>query len=380
MSTDVVQLTQELVRFPCLAGAEQPLSDYLCAQFKALGFDQVVQDDYGSVYGCIGPADAPIALLFDGHMDVVPVVGEWTVDPFGGEIRGDRLYGRGSTDMKGGLAAAIAAVANTDPARLQQRIAVSASVLEEQIEGMALARVLEALAPEAVVICEPSDLKIKTGQKGRLEIELCLEGQPAHAATPEKGESALLKAARALELLEALTPPEHPELGKGILVATDIISDPYPSISMLPRTVTIRFDRRSLPGENATEILAAIERCLLQGGVEGFSLKVSDSPIRTYTGLEVPFARDLPSWQLDSAHPLLERLQQAVRAQGLDTTASMWPFCTNGSESAGRRGIPTIGFGPGVESDAHIIDESISVSQLRQAEAVYRGLIMAMAG
>ena len=94
---------------------------------------------------------------------------------------------RGSTDMKGGIAAAICGVAAAARSGLKRRVAVSASVLEEIIEGHALASVLDACAPQAVVICEPSKLQIKAGQKGRVELLLTFHGKPAHAATPHVG-------------------------------------------------------------------------------------------------------------------------------------------------------------------------------------------------
>src|SRR5690606_16149386 len=107
---EVVRLTQEMVRIPSLSGQEQDMARYVQNTMHSLGFNDVSLDENGSVLGLVGPADAPIALLFDSHMDIVPVAGLWTVDPFGAEIRNGRLYGRGTTDMKGGLAAALSAV------------------------------------------------------------------------------------------------------------------------------------------------------------------------------------------------------------------------------------------------------------------------------
>ena len=144
------------------------------------GFDPVTIDRNGSVLGLIGPRDAEVALLFDGHMDVVPVTGSWRSDPFGGEIRDGRLHGRGSTDMKGGIAAAICGVAAAalGPETPRGRVGQRAGKI---IEGHALASVLDVCAPQAVVICEPSKLQIKAGQKGRVELLLTFHGKPAHA-------------------------------------------------------------------------------------------------------------------------------------------------------------------------------------------------------
>ncbi|MET4578623.1 YgeY family selenium metabolism-linked hydrolase [Ottowia thiooxydans] len=378
--SDVVALTREMVRTPSLSGDEGSVAALVAQKMRSLGF-AVTVDSNGSVLGLVGPEDAEVALMFDGHLDVVPVAGEWKHDPFGGEIADGRLYGRGSTDMKGGIAAAICAVAAAaQTGQLQRRVAVSASVMEEVIEGHALAAVLDSCKPAAVVICEPSKLQIKAGQKGRMEILLTLHGQPAHAASPECGVNPLHAAARALLALDAMVLGKSTDLGDALLVPTDITSSPYPSISMIPIGTTIRFDRRTLPGETAEQVISEIEQCLRDAQVNDFTVRISGDAIKTYTGACANPSRWLPAWRLDREHELVQHGVSAMRAAGLLPTIGTWRFCTNGSESAGRRHIPTIGLGPGREEDAHTIDESVEISQLEGAREIYRHLTLALAG
>lgn len=378
--SDVVALTREMVRTPSLSGDEGSIAALVAQKMRSLGF-AVTVDGNGSVLGLIGPKDSEIALMFDGHLDVVPVAGEWTHDPFGGEIVGGKLYGRGSTDMKGGIAAAICAVASVaQTGQLKRRVAVSASVLEEVIEGHALAAVLDNCKPAAVVICEPSKLQIKAGQKGRMEILLTLHGKPAHAASPECGVNPLHAAARALLALDVIALGKSIDLGDALLVPTDITSSPYPSISMIPIATTIRFDRRTLPGETAEQVISEIEQCLRDAQVNDFTVCISGDAIKAYTGACANPSRWLPAWRLDREHELVQHAVSAVQAAGLPPTIGTWRFCTNGSESAGRRHIPTIGLGPGREEHAHTIDESIEISQLEGAREIYRNLTLALAG
>lgn len=379
--SDVIQLTQEMVRIPSLSGQEGELSARLAQRMREFGFTNVTTDRNGSVFGMVGPDDADVALLFDGHMDVVPVIGDWRFDPFGATIHEGRLYGRGSTDMKGGIAAAICGVAAAArEGRLTRRVAVSASVLEEVIEGHALVSVLDACTPAAVVICEPSKLDIKIAQKGRMEILLTLRGTPAHAASPHLGVNPLHAAARALSALDSLALPSDPVLGDALLVPTDIVSSPYPSISMIPDAVTMRFDRRTLDGETKDDVLAQITACLDEHGVKNFSLNATQESVQTFTGEHATPERWLPAWQQHADHPLVRHAVQAVERSGRTARVGSWPFCTNGSESAGRRRIPTIGLGPGNEEDAHTIDESIALDQLEGAREIYRQLTLLMAG
>ncbi|CAG2160128.1 YgeY family selenium metabolism-linked hydrolase [Cupriavidus numazuensis] len=378
--SDVIALTREMVRIPSLSGREGDVAALLARRMTEAGFTSVTTDSNGSVLGLIGPEDTEVALLFDGHMDVVPVTGQWRFDPFGGTIHDGRLYGRGTTDMKGGIAAAICGVAAAARERpLRRRIAVSASVLEEIIEGHALASVLDRCRPAAVVICEPSKLQIKRGQKGRLEILLTFHGIPAHAATPHLGVNPLHAAARALTALEGLNLPTDPILGAALLVPTDIVSAPYPSISMIPTSTTIRFDRRTLDGETREDVLGQIDACLRTAGLHDFTLAVSDDEVRTFTGESARPTRWLPAWQQPDSTSLVQAAVRAVTQAGHSPQVGTWAFCTNGSESAGRRQIPTIGLGPGCEEDAHTIDESIALEQLDGAREIYRKLVLEMA-
>jgi putative selenium metabolism hydrolase len=380
MRLDEIELTQKLVQTPGLSGAESDVADIVEDAMNALGFNKVFRDALGNVVGLVGPKAETTALLFDAHMDVVPAAGEWRMDPFGGEIIDGRLYGRGSTDTKAGLAAAICGVAAAAKSgRLNRQVAVSATVLEESLECVALGAVVESLRPEQVVICEPSNLTIKLGQKGRAEILLTVAGIPAHAAFPARGKNPILLAAKGLAALEKIQLPKDPFIGGAILVATDIISDPYPSISLIPPRVTVRFDRRTIPGESEEIILNQILDALKSVDDHAFSVSVTRDTVQAYTGKAIEAPRLFTAWKVEQDLPLVKAAQAGVIAAGLEPEFGFWGFCTNGSETAGKRKIPTIGLGPGVEDDAHIADESISVEELRQAKIVYEHLVLNLA-
>ena len=377
----LITLTQDLVRIQGLSGSESRVADRVEAAMRELGYRDVGRDDLGNVVGFVGPKETTTALLFDSHMDVVPVMGAWSRDPFGAEIADGRLYGRGATDMKGPLAASLCGVA--DAARsggLLRQVAVSASVLEETIEGLALAAVLDRTQPEAVVICEPSSLAIKHGQRGRIEILVDVFGIPAHAAHPEQGRNPILLAAAALPAIDAMLLPSDPQLGRAIIVPTDITTNPYPSISSIPPELTIRFDRRTVVGETREASLGALRRCLAAIDPDAFRVRISDSPVSTYTGQVLKGERFLAPWLVERTSPLMRALADSLGECGCPVRYGVYAFCTNGSESAGRRGIPTVGLGPGAEADAHTIDESISIAELECARRIYRSLTLRIAG
>jgi putative selenium metabolism hydrolase len=381
VDVDPVELAARLIRVSSLSGQEAKVADQIEATMVGLGYGDVTRDDLGTVRGIAGPTGKPVRLLFDGHMDVVPPAGAWTVDPFGGEVRDGRIWGRGATDMKGGLAAVLCGVASA-AAALAHPVAVSASVLEEIIEGVALARVLDDLEPDAVVICEPSGLEAKVGQRGRAEILLTTHGVPAHAASPDRGRNPITMMAAALGRISSMDVSSDPDLGDAIIVVTDIVSDPYPSVSLIPSSVTARFDRRTLLEERDEDVVAQLRSIAADGDGDdrNMSVAVTEDQVQAYTGERVRARRFLPAWKLDRGHPLAVALQKAMAASRIEPRLGFWGFCTNGSESCGNRGIPTVGFGPGRAEDAHIADESVSIEEVTTAAEVYRRLAVAYAG
>ena len=182
------------------------------AELERLGY-AVEVDALGNVTGTLDAGPGPCVLL-DAHMDTVGVTdpAAWSADP-AGELRDGRLYGRGSVDMKGPLAALMHGAAAAPLAR--GRVVVSASIAEEMIEGYATVAVARRVQPDVAVICEPSHRTVVVGQRGRAELVVQVQGSPAHSSRPDLGVNAVeamadvLRAARTIEL------PSHPQVGAG---------------------------------------------------------------------------------------------------------------------------------------------------------------------
>ena len=231
-----------------------------------------------------------------------------------------------------------------------------------------------------MVICEPSSLSIKTGQRGRIEFLVEVRGVPAHAAHPERGKNAVTLAAEAILAISRMKLPSDAVLGQAIMVPTDIVSRPYPLVSALPEAVTIRFDRRTVQGETRQGVMSELERCLALVDPQAFALSVSADPVSTYTGQTVTWERFLAAWHVDRSTPIVQAAARSLELADVPVRFGVYAFCTNGSESAGQRGIPTIGLGPGAEADAHTADEAMPLGELRKAVTIYRHLALAMAG
>ncbi|HEX9837904.1 MAG TPA: YgeY family selenium metabolism-linked hydrolase [Anaerolineales bacterium] len=375
----LIDFTQRLVRQPSPSGEEKELIQIVVDEMGSLDFDKIWVDENGSAIGIMEGTQAGKTLLFDAHCDTVGIApgSTWTRDPFGGEIIDGYLYGRGCADMKGALAAMVHAAASVDKSRLPGRIVVSASVMEEVFEGGALKTVMDQVNPHYVVIGESSDLNLVHGGRGRAEIHLETIGKPSHSSSPQLGVNAVHLMMKVIEAVEEIKLSEHPRLGPAILALTDIISQPYPGYSVIPSHCKATYDRRLLPDETIEDVLRAITSLPALQSIP-INVIVAQGEHQSYTGSILRGTKFFPAWELDAKHPFVERALEGLRTSGLDPQLSAYRFCTNAAYSIGIAGIPTIGFGPGTEADAHVVDERLSLDALEKAARGYQGIMEAV--
>ena len=372
----LVEFARSLVRKPGLSGEEQAVAQRVEVEMRSLGFDSVYVDENGSVVGIIDGAHAGKTLLFDAHTDTVGISPgvPWSHDPHGADIVDGAIYGRGSADMKGALAAMVHAAAAVDRSRLHGRIIVSASTLEEVLEGIALRTVMDKTRPDFVVIGESTELELARGGRGRAEIHLTTIGIPSHSSAPQLGRNAVLDMMRVIGAVEEIDLPEHPLMGPAILALTDIISDPYPGHSVIPSICRVTYDRRLLPGESREEVLSAFTAL---PEIEDIRLEaiIARGEYRAYTGTVLTCEKFFPAWLYGEDDWFVRRALKGMEQAGLAPATRAYRFCTNAAYSAGIAGIPTVGLGPARESDAHMIDEHLQVDDLTAVARGYAGII-----
>jgi len=377
----LIAFTQALVQYPSPPGQEGPVVERVVQEMHTLGYDKVWIDSHGTAIGLMEGARSGPTLLFDGHCDTVGIAPgvPWQDDPFSGKIEEGAIYGRGSADMKGALAAFVYAAASVDRTRLAGRIVVSASVLEEVFEGGALRVVMDELKPDLVIIGEATDLNLNRGGRGRAEIQLETIGRPSHSSAPHQGRNAVLDMMQVIEAIESMALPTHPLLGPAIMALTDIISEPYPGHSVIPSRCRVTYDRRLLSGETAAGVLRNISGLPDLAGIK-LNARLTDGKHETYTGASVRGVKFFPAWVFPESEPFVQQTLQGLRSAGLSPKIGAYRFCTNAAYSAGVAGVPTVGFGPAAEADAHIVDERLKVRDLIAAAAGYQGIIEATLG
>lgn len=373
MTQDLISNHQKFVQIRSYSGEEGELAKVLQSTLKGFHFDEVWADPYGNVIGKKVGRKKGKTIVFEAHMDEVPVdESQWSYPPFGGVIDKDCIWGRGSTDTKGSLAAMVSAIGELDMKAMNGTVYVVGSVGEEVLEGAAFGKVAEALKPDLVVIGEPTDCKIGISQKGRAKIVLTALGKPAHSSVPEQGENAAYKAAEMIRRIQKMSPVEDLELGAGIMELIDITSLPYPSLSTLPYECKMNYDRRLLIGETSESIKSIYSAVLKDVG--GWKLEIAQIYFKTYTGYEFNLPDFHPAWRIERNSSLVECVQNGVKNAGIDPELIAIPFCTDGSVSAGELHYPAVVFGPSAGELSHSIDENIKISELIRGYQGYQGI------
>ena len=384
LNEGLVELCRSAIRIPSFSGQEKDMAEFMKQTMLDYGYDEVVVDRCGSVIGTIHGKKEGITILFDGHMDHVDVKDreQWTHDPFSAEIVRDRIYGRGSSDMKGGVTAMVTAVAqfaNETKRDFCGTLCVSCSVHEECFEGIASREISSRVKPDFVIVCEPTSNAIKIGQRGRVELCVKAEGVSCHSSTPEKGVNAVRQMLGVIGELEHVKQYTHPILGKSMMELTDIISSPYPGASVLPFLCQATYDGRILVGQTKESVLADVQEAIDRAKEKNPGLKasceISKGKALCWTGEAIEAERFFPAWVVSEEQPFVRRAIDGMKRSGIPFEIAHFDFCTNASHFCGEAGIPTIGYGPSYEALAHVRDEYIEIPQLLKASRGYHAML-----
>lgn len=291
-------------------------------------------------------------IVFTGHLDTVPLgAAPWSHDPFGGEVVGDRLYGRGASDMKGAVAAMV--IMSQRLAGLPRRadlVLVFTAGEETSCQGAQhLAETAGALGEAgALVVGEPTGNAPVIAHKGCVRYGITLRGKTAHASMPEQGDNAIHKAAEIVTRLRHFQfgVPSHPLLGSATLNIGTI--EGGMNINSVPDRARIGVDIRLLPGQ--TE--ARVRQQLLEACGESVEIERLEGAVSVET---------------DPGHPWV---REVVGLAGAPPRGA--PYFTDASVLTGALGnVPTVILGPGEAEIAHQTDEYCSVAKLERAADLY---------
>lgn len=335
---EIIKLTQNLVRIPSTTGEEGDVAEFIARYLTKEDIPFQLNQVEGNRHNVIARLenDGNETILFNGHMDTVPIgdIDKWYEDPYSGVLKEGRIFGRGSSDMKGGLASMLVAMRLLKKMDLNVNVVFSAVVGEED-GGIGIKNLLSSkFHADMAVVCEPTDLDIVRAHKGVAFLKIKVDGKDP-----------ILRASEIVKSIESMK----------FNVQDDLLGKPSATVGMIEGTsnlgCNITLDRRILPDESLENIL-------------------EDMIAATNCNVDIISSR--PPMVTHPSEKIVKCLKKAVyNVCGLvDVVGS--PGGTDASYLS-RAGIPSVVFGPG--SDPHVSNESVEVEQLHLATKVYVELV-----
>jgi len=357
-----IELTQELVRINSEnpPGNESQVAKFIKDFLEDLKFStEIVEFDKNrsNVIAYIGSGKG---LMFNGHMDTVPIGSNWKYDPLGGKIENGKVYGRGTSDMKGGIAAILAAVEKLSNEKFKRKLLLT-FVADEEV-ALRGSKYLIANRKDVFkdvkygLVAECNNLRLAIAQKGIVDIKVKFKGKAAHGSRPELGDNAIYKAADFIQelrkLIEQLKNKKNPILGSGTINVGVIKGGT--KINIVPDFCEMEVDRRLIPTETPAlavkQIKSLLKKLKLKADIE---LGVNRLPM-----------------QISKDFELIKILNKISKLKTIGETGY-----TEVELYYRDAGVPCLTMGPGLETQAHVANEFIPIKNLQKATSIYEQLI-----
>ena len=363
---DPIGLTRSLLQFDTVnpPGRERDCARYAGAMLQEWGCKvdyHEYADSRTSVVARLGGSEKKAPLCLTGHLDIVPLGARaWTRDPFSGETEGDKLYGRGSSDMKAGVAAILLAVRNlSKKLNGTPGVVVVLTAAEEGgcIGSRHLAETQLLGKAGALVVGEPTSNYPFVGHKGSVKFHAAFKGVGAHGSMPELGVNAIYKAAKAIGKLEGFSfdTKKHPVMGGPTLNVGTI--EGGNSVNAVPDAARIGVDIRTVPGMDHDALLSRFKNLIGEAEFDVFS--------------NLP-----PVWTAPDDDWMQRVFEICKPYVGEAPAARTAPYMTDAANLLKvYAGAPTVVLGPGEAAMAHQTDEYASMERIRQSVAIYEALI-----
>jgi len=364
---EVATLIQELVQIPTRnpPGLEKVGAEFICQRLQQWGIQAALvpepYEDRPQVWGRVDGGAKEPTLVLNGHMDVVPEgdVTQWTYPPFEGRIANGRVYGRGSSDMKGGLAAMMttARILNEIRERLRGTLILQFAVGEETAEpGTKRLLLSQGLRGDYGIVLEPTALRVATAEKGLAWFRVTLQGRPVHGSVAEQGINAIDKAMRFISEIKSynqrISQRAHPLVGCAKCSVTMIQGGTKENV--IPESCWVILDRRINPEEQVDTVEDEIRSILGGLASEDHDFRYNLERTTVYDSAEIP------------TDAFLARVvrKHAARIGGISQEPYGTLFSTDVRNLINDAGMEAITFGPGEPNQPHTFNESIAIDDV----------------
>ncbi len=370
----IVQTASEMIQIPSKSGEEKAMADYTIKKMKDLGYDEVTVDDYGNVIGLMKGQGGGKSIMFNCHLDIVDEGPHenWKYPPFSGAIAEGAIWGRGASDTKGTFAIHLYLphILKQEGLMTKGDIYVVGVVHEEDAGFGSMMMAEYGFHTDYAVVGEASENDLAIACRGRVGIEVTISGKSCHASVPHEGVNPFSFLGGFLIGLNDYKVSKNPKYGQSLISATRISSS-EPGTNVVPNSIRVSLDYRSVPGETNEQVIAQLNEIAARCAVPGITVEIQPAyiPISCYTGAtgngimgEPPYSIDEDSETVIVAKAALENVF------GRTIKTKPWAFATDSGHFS-QLGIHVLGFSPAEIKKCHTVEDNIQLDMLKEGIA-----------
>ena len=370
----IVQTASEMIQIPSKSGEEKAMADYTIQKMKDLGYDEVTVDDYGNVIGLMKGQGGGKSIMFNCHLDIVDEGPHenWKYPPFSGAIAEGAIWGRGASDTKGTFAIHLYLphILKQEGLMTKGDIYVVGVVHEEDAGFGSMMMAEYGFHTDYAVVGEASENDLAIACRGRVGIEVTISGKSCHASVPHEGVNPFSFLGGFLIGLNDYKVSKNPKYGQSLISATRISSS-EPGTNVVPNSIRVSLDYRSVPGETNEQVIAQLNEIAARCAVPGVTVEIQPAyiPVSCYTGAtgngimgEPPYSIDEDSETVIVAKAALENVF------GRTIKTKPWAFATDSGHFS-QLGIHVLGFSPAEIKKCHTVEDNIQLDMLKEGIA-----------
>ena len=374
---EIIEICRNLIKIQTInpPGNEQKLVDYCQVFLKQIGAEiEVIQHSptRSSLIAEWKGNSTGKQFLFVGHTDTVPPgdIEKWTNDPFAGIVEGGKIFGRGASDMKSGIATLLSVLMNLKEKRPENTI-IFALTADEESGGLGARSLLnktDILKPDFIMFPEPTNNQISIAEKGALWLRLMTYGKIAHASMPDMGVNAIEKMIKGLNTIDLnqFNTETHDLLGTFTTAITTFKSGI--KINVIPDQCELQMDIRTLPGQDQQEIIKAINKKFNQ---------IADAD--PFFNFQIEIINQRPGIESDRNQPFVRKMIEQIREVKQNAECIGVKYFTDGAILVPHFKVPFIICGPGDPGQAHSVDEYVDINELFDSYRIYDHLLKYLA-
>ncbi|MDR1835823.1 MAG: M20/M25/M40 family metallo-hydrolase [Fusobacteriaceae bacterium] len=373
---EILKTASDMLKIPSVSGNEKDMAEYTFRKMRELGYDDVRFDRVGNVIGLMKGSGGGKSLMYNCHLDTVEPGDQkkWKYGPFSGAIEEGKLWGRGASDTKATFAIQLYTPYILKKENLLPRgdSLVVGVVCEETSAFGSMNMAADGLLTDFAIVGEATENDIAVASRGRIVVEVKATGKSCHASIPHTGVNPFDFFAKFLPLLPEYEPASDELFGKSTMTPTKIVSSEE-GTNLVPGSVTLTLDYRSVPSETNEAILQKIQKLADRCSTEGIRVELSILmvDVTCYNGYQGRGLQGEPSYAIPRDHLLVRTAKKALEElYGREVRTKPWAFATDCGHFS-QRGVAVMGFSPAEIRLCHTTEDCMDLAMLREGIAGY---------